>query len=270
MDVTLARADGAPHIRRTDLPCDDGAVLPRRLRGRHPAPIKNSLALDGLGATTSTRSTWSAPSSCCSCRCSTGCRTGSPGAGCCRAWRCSSREPGAVPAAVRRGQCGVRPGVLRLVRPLRGGAGHAVLHGDAALLRRAQREAGVPAGDRGRLDRRDAGGGITGFFAESVGTPNLLLVAAALIIAFSRRDAVGVGERGRRRAPDARRAAERSAPGGPAGPGGRRLAGRRCGIFANPPRPADRGTVLLTIVVKQLVDFQFNALTRRSSRRVTR
>ncbi|CAN5858769.1 hypothetical protein BH23GEM9_BH23GEM9_09250 [soil metagenome] len=115
------------------------------------------------------------------------------------------------------------------------------------------------------------GGAITGFFAESVGTPNLLLVAALLIGIFALampwvwRDA---GEPARR--PVSARAGSAPAPGvaaGTAGDGGSTRRGNMelrdiRAIFANRHVRLIAGTVLLTIVVKQLVDFQFNALTK--------
>jgi ATP:ADP antiporter, AAA family len=123
------------------------------------------------------------------------------------------------------------------------------------------------------------GGAITGFFAVSVGTPNLLLVAAALIAVFALvmpwvwRDAGPPSQR-----TTDRRAAVRplAAPDRRAGAasGAGTAADRRPGragnmelkdlrdIFGNRHVRLIAGTVLLTIVVKQLVDFQFNALTR--------
>jgi ATP:ADP antiporter, AAA family len=123
------------------------------------------------------------------------------------------------------------------------------------------------------------GGAITGFFAVSVGTPNLLLVAASLIAVFALampwvwRDAGGTAQRpadgsaavvlgpaADRRADAASRtgsAADRK----PDRPGNMELRDLR-DIFSNRHVRLIAGTVLLTIVVKQLVDFQFNALTR--------
>jgi ATP:ADP antiporter, AAA family len=91
------------------------------------------------------------------------------------------------------------------------------------------------------------GGAITGFFAESVGTPNLMLVAAALITIF----AVGIpwvlggADRGPAR--------DSTAPSGGKGTFAELFADRQVRLIA--------GTVLLTIVVKQLVDYQFNIIT---------
>jgi ATP:ADP antiporter, AAA family len=121
------------------------------------------------------------------------------------------------------------------------------------------------------------GGGITGFFAESVGAPNLMLVAALLILIFAggipwvlAESSVGTGtappggaqEGTGRRAPavaaDASRGfgPPRSARGRHAEQGTLRelLADRQVLLIA--------GTVLLTIVVKQLVDYQFNVITK--------
>jgi ATP:ADP antiporter, AAA family len=89
------------------------------------------------------------------------------------------------------------------------------------------------------------GGGVTGVFAERVGTPNLLLVAAALIALF----AIGIpwvlksGTRQPRARDTVRVSGVRDL-----------LAHRQVRLIA--------GAVLLTIVVKQLVDYQFNALTK--------
>jgi ATP:ADP antiporter, AAA family len=96
------------------------------------------------------------------------------------------------------------------------------------------------------------GGGITGFFAVSVGTPNLLLVAAAIIAIFALTlpwvwgadagvDHPGAGSKG----------------------GGTDLVrGELTTIFANRHVQLIAASVLLTILVKQMVDFQFNALTK--------
>jgi ATP:ADP antiporter, AAA family len=97
------------------------------------------------------------------------------------------------------------------------------------------------------------GGAITGFFAESLGTPNLLLVAAVLIAVFAvsipwvLREADG--------APTDRR---RSRARGPT-LGGR---GTLAELFADRQVRLIAGTVLLTIIVKQLVDYQFNVITK--------
>lgn len=91
------------------------------------------------------------------------------------------------------------------------------------------------------------GGGITGFFAESVGTPNLLLVAAGILTLFALAAPWVWG------AP--RTAREPGAGAKPQGPG-------LVKIFSNRHVQLIAATVLVTILVKQLVDFQYNALTK--------
>lgn len=96
------------------------------------------------------------------------------------------------------------------------------------------------------------GGAITGFFAESVGTPNLLLVAAGMIVLFSVAMPVawGNGEGATSSRPD----------------GGVKREDLKGGelrrVFGDPHVRLIAATVLLTIVVKQLVDYQFNAITK--------
>ena len=100
------------------------------------------------------------------------------------------------------------------------------------------------------------GGGITWFFAESLGTPNLLLVAAAIIAVFALGIPWVIGKQ-----PSAAAARTQGPGGAPGAAGGttwfstlRELAGdRQVRLIA--------GAVLLTIIVKQLVDYQFNAIT---------
>ncbi len=97
-----------------------------------------------------------------------------------------------------------------------------------------------------------SGGAITGFLAEAVGTPNLLLLAAGLIGVFSVAvTAVWsiegmVPERPRSR---------RSAPVARGGLGIRAIFGNRQVILI-------ASLVLITILVKQLVDYQFNTITK--------
>jgi ATP:ADP antiporter, AAA family len=93
------------------------------------------------------------------------------------------------------------------------------------------------------------GGAITGFFAQSLGTPNLLLVAAAIITLFAVATpwVWGTGEVGRA-------AAERP----PVSGGVREVVA----IFSNRHVQLIAATVLVTILVKQLVDFQYNVLTK--------
>jgi ATP:ADP antiporter, AAA family len=107
------------------------------------------------------------------------------------------------------------------------------------------------------------GGAITGFFAESVGTPNLLLVAATLIAIFA--VAIpwvlkGPGSEGRASSHGAasttaadRRSADRTA---------RRDRGSLRELLADRHVLLIAATVLLTVVVKQLVDYQYNAITK--------
>lgn len=94
------------------------------------------------------------------------------------------------------------------------------------------------------------GGAITGFFAEAVGTPNLLLVAAGLITAFGFTLpfvwSTPTPARQRRR---------------------ERVSGRDLReIAANRHVRLIAATVLLTVLVKQLVDYQFNTLTLEAFR----
>jgi ATP:ADP antiporter, AAA family len=97
------------------------------------------------------------------------------------------------------------------------------------------------------------GGAITGFFAESVGTPNLLLVAAALIGAFALAIPWVLGDAGGMGAPDV---ASTKKPEEPV------RAGTLKELAANRQVRLIAGAVLLTIVVKQLVDYQFNVITK--------
>lgn len=93
------------------------------------------------------------------------------------------------------------------------------------------------------------GGAITGFFAEAVGTPNLLLVAAALITLFSIGLPIVWGT---------------EAPAKPA-PGRRAEKITREGLRSlvrNREVRLIAGMVFITIIVKQLVDYQFNTITK--------
>jgi ATP:ADP antiporter, AAA family len=96
------------------------------------------------------------------------------------------------------------------------------------------------------------GGAITGFFAETVGTPNLLVVAAVLIAAF----ALAI--------PWVLRDSGLTAPDAPADKTPREplKAGTLKQLAANRQVRLIAGAVLLTIVVKQLVDYQFNVVTK--------
>lgn len=96
------------------------------------------------------------------------------------------------------------------------------------------------------------GGGIAALLAGVIGTPNLLLVAAAFILAFSAGITLvwpedlppefDAGKRVRRRSP-------------------RKSEVRR--VFGNGHVRLIAVSVLVTILVKQLVDYQFNTLTER-------
>ncbi|MFV1986009.1 MAG: Npt1/Npt2 family nucleotide transporter [Gemmatimonadota bacterium] len=95
------------------------------------------------------------------------------------------------------------------------------------------------------------GGGITAFFASRVGTANLLLVAGAAIVVF----AVGITLVWRREDPDAGRLRERSHDRDASKSEFRR-------IFSNRQVQLIAVTVLLTVLVKQFVDYQYKTLTR--------
>jgi ATP:ADP antiporter, AAA family len=115
---------------------------------------------------------------------------------------------------------------------------------DARLARRA-----YPLVIAGGSIGATLGGAVTGFFAQRVGTPDLMLVAAVLIAMFSVGMPLvwgaGVEERRRRRRDHARlRGGELAAL----------LANRQVRLIA--------GMVLITILVKQLVDYQFNTLSK--------
>jgi ATP:ADP antiporter, AAA family len=93
-----------------------------------------------------------------------------------------------------------------------------------------------------------AGGAVTGLFAESFGVPNLMLVAAAIIVLFG----VGVALVWR---PEYGRAPRTARP---------ELAGSLAElrfVLANRQVRLIAASVLLTILVKQLIDYQFNALS---------
>ncbi len=92
------------------------------------------------------------------------------------------------------------------------------------------------------------GGGFTGFMATRVGTPNLLLVAAGLILAF----AVGIPYVLKSRALPARKRTGVD----------RFEAGELRGLLANPHIRLIAALVLITVLAKQLVDYQFNTLTK--------
>jgi ATP:ADP antiporter, AAA family len=97
-------------------------------------------------------------------------------------------------------------------------------------------------------------GGVTsGLFAERLGTPNLLLVAAGPILLFS--VAVPfvwrVAQPDQGKPPPRKRQAE-----------GREGKGQFGAIFRNRQVQLIAGLVLVTILVKQIVDYQFNTITK--------
>jgi ATP:ADP antiporter, AAA family len=93
------------------------------------------------------------------------------------------------------------------------------------------------------------GGAITGFFAERVGTPNLLVLSAVIILVFGAAlPFVWDGGAPRRLDPKGVRTA-------------RKPADDLGTLFRNPHVRLIAASVLLMVVVKQLVDYQFNALT---------
>lgn len=91
------------------------------------------------------------------------------------------------------------------------------------------------------------GGGITGVFAKSVGTPNLLLVAAAFITVFALCIPWVLRDSGTRSART------------PAAPD---VTGAFREVFSHRQVQLIAVAVLITVIVKQLVDYQFNAITK--------
>ncbi|MEE9134018.1 MAG: Npt1/Npt2 family nucleotide transporter [Gemmatimonadota bacterium] len=94
------------------------------------------------------------------------------------------------------------------------------------------------------------GAAITGFFAERVGGPNLLLVAAALIIVFAAAIPLVWMAESRREGEQRHRHQEKL------------TAGEFTAIIRNKHVLLIAGAVLLTVLVKQLVDYQFNEITK--------
>jgi ATP:ADP antiporter, AAA family len=94
------------------------------------------------------------------------------------------------------------------------------------------------------------GSGITGFFAQKVGAPNLLLVAAALIAVFAAA------------LPWVLRGVQPETPRQKDGTPRRSEAGVLRELVADRQVLLIAGTVLLTIVVKQFVDYQYNGITK--------
>jgi len=94
------------------------------------------------------------------------------------------------------------------------------------------------------------GGGITAFFAARLGTPNLLLVAAGAITVF----AIGIGVVWAREDPEEGRPRDRVVDPDLS-------AGELKRIFSHPQVRLIAATVLLTILVKQFVDYEYKTLT---------
>jgi ATP/ADP translocase/HEAT repeat protein len=94
------------------------------------------------------------------------------------------------------------------------------------------------------------GGAVTGFFAERVGTPNLLLVAAALIVLF----AVCMPLVWRAGVPVQQPRRPRAEP--------KLDRGELRHLIRDPHIRLIAATVLITVLVKQLVDYQFNTLSK--------
>jgi len=95
------------------------------------------------------------------------------------------------------------------------------------------------------------GAAVTGFFAERVGTPNLMLVAALFMAAF----AAGL--------PLVWPRDEGISGDGPAGPpAGRTRLGEIRELASNPHVTLIAAMVLLTVLAKQIVDYEFNAVTK--------
>ncbi len=97
------------------------------------------------------------------------------------------------------------------------------------------------------------GGGITAFFASRLGTPNLLLVAAVPILIFS----AVVPFVWARVQPDVQAPAPRKRK-----VEGEKGKGQLGAIAANRQVQLIAGLVLVTILVKQIVDYQFNTITK--------
>jgi ATP:ADP antiporter, AAA family len=97
------------------------------------------------------------------------------------------------------------------------------------------------------------GGVISGLFAERLGTPNLLLVAAGPILLFS----LAVPFVWARTRPDQGKPPPRKQRGD-----GREGKGQLGAIIRNRQVQLIAGLVLVTILVKQIVDYQFNTITK--------
>lgn len=94
------------------------------------------------------------------------------------------------------------------------------------------------------------GSAITGFFAETVGGPNLLLVAASAVAIFAVAIPFVLAKQGRRDSVSTRTRKEKLT----AGEFGSIVRNRHVLLIAL--------AVLLTVLVKQLVDYQFNEITK--------
>lgn len=110
-----------------------------------------------------------------------------------------------------------------------------------------------------------AGGLVTGAAAGLVGVPNLILLAALLVGAFALAVPFVTGEEGSAGSPGVRRASEQSPDGASSGRSGSG-AGRRSGgalgrLFGDAQVRLITVSVLLTVLVKQLVDYQFNTIS---------
>ncbi|MGH7445263.1 MAG: Npt1/Npt2 family nucleotide transporter, partial [Longimicrobiales bacterium] len=116
---------------------------------------------------------------------------------------------------------------------------------DARLARRA-----YPVVIAGGAVGATLGGAITALLAERIGTPDLMLVAAALIIVFSVAMPLVWLDRAESARP--RRALQVRTP---------RTVELRT-LLADPHVRLIAGMVLLMIVIKQLVDYQFNTLSK--------
>lgn len=98
-----------------------------------------------------------------------------------------------------------------------------------------------------------AGGAVTGFLAPALGTPNLLLVAAGFLLLFSAAVAWTWSREGL--VPDRGKESSRRAAPGSEGLGLR-------AVFANRQVLLIAALVVTTILVKQFVDYQFNTVTK--------
>ena len=96
------------------------------------------------------------------------------------------------------------------------------------------------------------GGAITGFLAQRVGTPNLLLIGAGLVLLFAVTVPFVWKATERPTRPDRRKRKDKLS------------AGDLRTILADPHVRLIAFAVLLAVVVKQLLDYQFNTITKES------